>query len=560
MIDLSKPNPAYSFMPAACFPPKHGGLGAYVRYKEKQTTKIVVREYRPNYIWLDCPDREIILVSDHNKMSAFVPMDCNFDEYFDFNYMDETNNDDIDILMFNHLQHEGHHNIKVRRNGFNPELGRKITYVADSGGFQLMTGKVEFIDPAVLARWYSDNVDLGMVLDIPIIDENLPLDVVRRLAAVQKANSDIMLDNISSNVELINIVHGISPMQKKAYGEVVLDERIRRIAMGGMYYQNIVFTTNDLYQTLKNNTHYKHLHILGVYNIAQLAIIIKLANSPINNMFITSDASTAIQSARSKLRHAHLSQFSPPKRVNIGDAERLPSIHTHSDCHCKVCRSLKYLDILGSLDGATSSFLLAYHNVMEISRLTKQINDVCSSVTHKDYKEYIKGLLKNHRNANYTYQSLDFIDYADTYGLEAAQKRYQHYLNISSFVKPLDPTPLFAMARASDSENEKEVDQSAAITAATEKTLDTVASGAEEEEETYEQRMMRLTSTYEAFHSGVSESPNSHGKKNKNREKDKKGSGRAAGVVKGAGLKSQLKKKKAKSKETKDGATTKATT
>jgi hypothetical protein len=128
---------------------------------------------------------------------------------------------------------------------------------------------------------------------------------------------------------------------------------------------------------------------------------------------------------------------------------------------------------------------------------------------------------------------LDFIDYADTYGLEAAQKRYQHYLNISSFVKPLDPTPLFAMARASDSENEKEVDQSAAITAATEKQLDSVVTNTEEEEETYEQRMMRLTSTYEAFHSGVSESPNSHGKKNKNREKDKKGSGRAAGVIKG---------------------------
>jgi hypothetical protein len=75
---------------------------------------------------------------------------------------------------------------------------------------------------------------------------------------------------------------------------------------------------------------------------------------------------------------------------------------------------------------------------------------VCSSVTHKEYKSYIKGLLKNHRNASYTYQSLDFIDYADTYGLEAAQKRYQHYLNISSFIKPLDPTPLFSMVSRDD--------------------------------------------------------------------------------------------------------------
>jgi hypothetical protein len=61
MIDLKKPDVAYSFVPAACFYPKHGGLGAYVRYKEKLSKKIIVREYRPNYIWLDCPDREVLI-------------------------------------------------------------------------------------------------------------------------------------------------------------------------------------------------------------------------------------------------------------------------------------------------------------------------------------------------------------------------------------------------------------------------------------------------------------------------------------------------------------------
>jgi hypothetical protein len=272
-------------------------------------------------------------------MQAFVPMDCNYDEYFDLNYMDESGNDDVNLLMFNHLQHESQHSPEIRRNGINPETGKRITYVADSGGFQLMTEKVDFIDPYKLAEWYSKNIDWGMVLDIPIRDDEMPLDMVRRLARSQKKNSDVILDNLSENVELINIVHGISPAQKQAYGEIVLDDRIRRLAMGGMYYQNVVFTTNDLYTNLMNNTHYKHLHILGVYNVAQMAIIIRLANSPINNMFITSDASTHLQSARSKLMHSQLSQKSPPKRVNIGDADRIPSVFNHANCHCKVCRS-----------------------------------------------------------------------------------------------------------------------------------------------------------------------------------------------------------------------------
>jgi hypothetical protein len=55
---------------------------------------------------------------------------------------------------------------------------------------------------------------------------------------------------------------------------------------------------------------------------------------------------------------------------------------------------------------------------------------------------------------------------------------------------------------------------------------------------------------YEKFHAKEIE-VKTHGKKPKNAKKEKgnKGSGRAAGVVKGAGLKSQLKKKKSKVKE-----------
>jgi hypothetical protein len=148
----------YQFMPAACYYPKHGGLGVYVRYKNKKSNSIIVKEYRSNYIWVDCPDREIVMVSDHNKMQSFIPMDCNYDEYFDLNYMNESNNDDIDLLMFNHLQHENHFSPEIRRVGVNPQTGKKITYVADSGGFQLMTEKVQFIDPYKLGEWYSKNI------------------------------------------------------------------------------------------------------------------------------------------------------------------------------------------------------------------------------------------------------------------------------------------------------------------------------------------------------------------------------------------------------------------
>jgi hypothetical protein len=420
-----------------------------------------------------------------------------------------------------------------------------------------MSGKIEFIDPYKVAEWYNKNIDWGMVLDIPIRDEELPLDIVRRMAKIQKVNSDLMLGTLNTNVELINIVHGISPQQKEAYGEVVLDDRIRRVAMGGMYYQNIVFTTNDLYTTLMNNTHYKHLHILGVYNIAQLAIIVRLANSPINNMLITSDASTPIQSARSKLMHGQLSQLTPPKRINIGDGERFPSIYNYANCQCKVCRSIKYLDVLGSIDGAATSFILAYHNVQEIIRYTRQLNDICANGSQKEYKNFVKSALKNHRNASYTYQSLDFIDCADDYGIDAARRRYQHYLNISSLYKPSVPTPLFnhhgrALSDEDRADKEKEElrilrenDPSPPVEEKKRGRKKIEENDEEIEDEDYSERQMKLIETYEKFHANL-EVATVHGKKIKNRTKDKKGSGRSSGVVKVSGLKNQLKKKSTK--------------
>lgn len=520
----------YGFSPAACYPPKHSGLGIYVRYKKEKTQQTIVREYKQNYIWLDCPDREVFMTIDHNKLMAHVPFDGNYDEYFDLDYMDEDGNDDIGLLMFNYLQHVGQPAPNIRRNGVHPDpQGRKIKYIADSGGFQIMSGVTNFIDPLDVAKWYGNNIDWGMVLDIPIISDEVPLDTVRRLAHVQKKNSDLMLEHLPPHVELINIVHGISPAQKQAYAEIVQDDRIRRLAMGGMYYNNVVFATNELYKTISLNTHYHHLHILGVYNVAQMAIMIRLANSPMNKMFITSDASTPIQSARSKLYHTQLGQMSGPKRMPIGDSDRYPTTHNQFTCQCKVCRALKYTDVLASIDGALSTFTLAYHNTQEVVRFTRQLNDVCRTTSHAEYKKLVASILKNHRSAKLTLQAIDFIDYADAYGLPAAQKRYQHYLNISSIVKETVYGILFDKAAITDKEQAK-VEE-------------------EENELSITERMDEIASRYEDYHAKSLTSADMAKGKKATRKSSKRGSGRAAGTVKAAGLKSQVKKKKDKAKK-----------
>lgn len=520
----------FSFMPGAIFYPKHGGMGAYVRYKgaEDLSKKTVVKEYRPNYLWLDCPDREVILINDQNKMESWIPMGCNFDEYFDLDMSNEYAADamGIEYLMVNYVQHDGQPDPAQRRVGSNPNT--KLKYVSDSGGFQLMTEKVSFIDPRKIIEWYNLNVDMGMVLDIPVVHEDEKISQIKRLAWVQRRNTDLMMLNKADHVDLINIFHGVTPAQKAAFREIVEDDRIDRLALGGEYYNNVVNGTNNLMTTILNGRHYKHFHLLGIFNLAQLAIIVKVAEWEGNHALITSDASTHIQSASRKIYHGYLGQRYSPKRMNIGDADRIPTISNETICNCKACRAVKYMDILGSVDGAITTFILAYHNMYEVNRFSRMLYDICRDTTHKEYREFVKYNLRHHKGLQYTLHALDFVQHVAEHGIESARKKYSQFLQVKSVVKELDVKPLFGNLIQREDEGDDE-----------------------EHEVDDENYLDRVLNVYENFHDSVQAGTDDkflekyqHNQKNKEREKDKKGSGRAAGVIAGAGVKAQKKRVK----------------
>ena len=149
----SKP---YSYVPAAITWVSDGGIGIYVRYG-KYPDRITVKERGNGYIWVQCPDRELVLVANSHMGWGFRPMQGTFDEYIHVGpYHDHLNADmNLPYFMVNYVAESSKPSAHTRHNaptGYNPNS----MIMADSGGYQILQGRVEYLDPLKIVEWYND--------------------------------------------------------------------------------------------------------------------------------------------------------------------------------------------------------------------------------------------------------------------------------------------------------------------------------------------------------------------------------------------------------------------
>lgn len=177
-----------------------------------------------------------------------------------------------------------------------------------------------------------------------------------------------------------------------------------------------------------NGRKYKHYHALGIYNIPMMLPLIKLANMKGFKSLLTSDASTALMSANNKMYHKQASQYSPPRRLRLGDIATKPTPYNTFACPCPVCSALKYVDILSVLDGALYRHILHFHNLWEIMRYSRMMDDMAKALDHKDFKEMCRMQLGNSALKNTSLTTLEFIRHVEEEGLKAARRTYGAYL------------------------------------------------------------------------------------------------------------------------------------
>lgn len=369
----------YHFMPAAIEYTNYGGLGCFVRYKRPTSDRIVVRHMTANKALIECPDRNLLLIRDTYDQMCYKPAEGVWDKYVPFSLQNANAMEDAELpfYMMNYTDYiQNPHNKSPMLRKHRERLPNESYVVSDSGGFQFMMGRFDWIDPLQLVSWYNDNVDLGMVLDIPTsgitnIEDHL------LMATAQKRNTDLMLANKRDSLEFFNIFHGIDEFGDK-YHDIVYDERIDRLAIGGVYIGSYMSSLERIFMQVKKLSHlYKHIHFLGTWNLMQLIPIMRFASHGVVEL-LTSDASSATLAANSKTYMYQQTIDSKWESRSIGLASKCytPSPHVHLPCTCPVCETIKYQDVFAVLGGAMVTHMLAHHNMHVMNNYTLRMQDI----------------------------------------------------------------------------------------------------------------------------------------------------------------------------------------
>ncbi len=415
------PNPGrYSFIPAAIKYRFEGGMGIYVKYKHNHSKEIKLLYRSPTFDVIDCPDRTLYVVNNtHETMPWYPAESC--DEFYSVSQFPDkaAHGFGIDIFMVNSINEITHkHTVANRPNNDRAKI------IADSGGFQILGGEFSYINPRHLVEWYNKNVDYGIVLDIPIM---INKDITCKLAKIQDKNTQIMLEHKDPALELVNIVQGITPDERRAHRDIVERDGVDRMALGGLQARLPIEMLSSALLTMLEGRKYKQYHILGLAQPLKSLLLIYLSNTGLCE-YVTSDASTATLYA---LNNAMLIAPSPNLPMSLASftikENYHPTIFSEVACSCPVCRAVKYTDVFSLLNGHRKIALMVTHNVLTLTRYFKMMKDIFLESTPTEIKKLATQVL-NKKDCADLCDGINFIEEVRNSGLAKADLKYKYFI------------------------------------------------------------------------------------------------------------------------------------
>lgn len=144
----------------------------------------------------------------------------------------------------------------------------KIESIVDSGGFQMLSGVTDFVNPDDVIERYNECADVGMPLDLPVRSayESTYWDSVSRLI---KANDEYIEPKLKT-AKLALISHGTSLELRKRRLDI-LDRKAEVVAIAGLNIQPlpgqdgaINNIQNLMYVVNRYRSTARYFHVLGV--------------------------------------------------------------------------------------------------------------------------------------------------------------------------------------------------------------------------------------------------------------------------------------------------------
>lgn len=262
-------------------------------------------------------------------------------------------------------------------------------HVHNSGGFQLRSGKLSFLDPFKVIDWFNrSSVTHGMAIDIlPRFYEEDNIEIEPCLYTSKQCNN-IFKNYRRKDLNLVNIIHGYTPSQKKRWADYLNDESFEGWA-SGTEGGNLMNCYSIMMLHDKYPRDYYHIFGIGattnVFYLAWLGKHVKL---------LTSDSTTYRNSGMSREI-----QFMYPSGIvrmfHTGKIKEYPgNVATHIPCGCAVCNAIRYIDVYGLPSKYKTERLLTWHNMLTLHAQAQYWDKIASNSSYSEYLHTIRDSLE----------------------------------------------------------------------------------------------------------------------------------------------------------------------
>lgn len=287
-----------------------------------------------------------------------------------------------------------------------------VESIVDSGGFQLLRGLVDFVEPDDLVKLYNKDADIGMPLDLPV-PHNLEPMFFDSVSKMIRANDDYMIKKLKG-VDLALISHGSTLELRKSRLDV-LDRKAAVVAVAGLSapvpagidpvvnaLENLMYVVHRYHKSAR------YFHVLGVTSKFWLFIYALLDSSGYVK-------SIGADSVSHRLR-GFVGQYNQYD-FNCMQLGKKLSYHMSAPCNCPVCFAVDDLRII------SYAHILEAHNLWVRAQWTKMLSDLAT--------QYVKGV----------------VSLADVYKVLDLQASLNEFTKLVSYVESIISTNKFRPLR-----------------------------------------------------------------------------------------------------------------
>lgn len=221
------------WIPSAAWPRSITCLRVYIRW-EKNPNRDQWKAFRPSkqVTLLEFWDRTVMLCWEPKDYPADPSV---WDEIIDFSPYEEgtlgrTMMDSVLISAHNAHDKTAIRDMERARPGSSMDdmstwNHSGLEVLGDSGGAQLYSGKINYIDPNHVIQWYNKAVTVGMALDIPPREADQSDNRVLKACAMAQAKSNAIYESQRrEGLKLFNVVHGFDLQQTRDYMQRVIGD------------------------------------------------------------------------------------------------------------------------------------------------------------------------------------------------------------------------------------------------------------------------------------------------------------------------------------------------